>query len=161
MNTQEHFEEFKDLSQIELNNHFKVACFNGEFERVKYLLTSTDLTEHAEIDFLNHNGLKCACMHGYLEIVKYLLSSPDLKEHGNIYAGDALAFKYVCMEDNLELKEYIIFDYKVERTDAINDYLEKFPNELIDKMFNIRELNKQMHSELPIKGIVNNKKNKI
>lgn len=150
MNNKELFEEFKDLSQIKLNQHFKVACFNGEFEQVKYLLTSPDLSTHAEINFLNHNGLKCACMHGYVEMVKYLLTSPELKEHGDIYAGEALAFKYICGEDNLELKEYIIFDYKIERNKDIDQYLENFPNELIEKMFRMRDLNAQINSELRV-----------
>lgn len=161
MNNAELFEEFSGLSQHQLNNNFQVGCVNGEFERVKYLLASPDLSTHAEINFLNHNGLKCACMHGHIEIVKYLLTSPDLKEHGNIYAGEALAFKYVCMEDNLELKEYIIFDYKIQRNDDINKYLEDFPNELIEKMFAMRELNEQMNKDLFVNDNVNNKKNKI
>ena len=42
-------------------------------EIVKYLLTSLELTEHADIHARNDEGFIWACRFGHLEVIKYLI----------------------------------------------------------------------------------------
>ena len=66
-------EKYKKLNQEELNDQFIDACENGHLEIVKYLLTSPELTEHANIHAENDSGFSWACDQGHLEVVKYLI----------------------------------------------------------------------------------------
>ena len=77
---QELKEKYKKLNQEELNEQFIDACKNDDLDIVKYLLTSPELTEHADIHASNNLGFIKACFYGHLEVVKYLLTSHELKE---------------------------------------------------------------------------------
>ena len=70
---QELKEQYKKLNQEELNKRFIAACQNGNLKLVKYLLTGTDLKEHANIHANNDYGFRWACANGQLEIVKFLI----------------------------------------------------------------------------------------
>ena len=52
---------------------FSWACMNGQLEVVKYLLTSPNLKEHADIHAEDDWGFRWACSEGHLEVVKYLI----------------------------------------------------------------------------------------
>ena len=96
MINQELKEKYKKLNQKELNNQFIDACAQGQLEIIKYLLTSAELTEHADIHAENDLGFRSACLEGRLELVKYLLTSPDLKEHADIHADNDYGFRWAC-----------------------------------------------------------------
>ena len=70
---QELKQKYKKLNQEELNEQFIDACENGQLEVVKYLLTSAELTEHANIHARNDEGFIWACRYGHLEVIKYLI----------------------------------------------------------------------------------------
>jgi hypothetical protein len=69
----------------------------GHLHLVKYLLTSPDLEENADIMVRNDNPFRAACKNGHLELVKYILHTPlgrttDLKtsiRDGITYAADS------------------------------------------------------------------------
>lgn len=69
----------------------------GYLELVKYLLTSPDLEEKADIMVRNDNPFRSACKNGNLELIKYILHTPlgrsiDLKSsilNGIAYAADS------------------------------------------------------------------------
>lgn len=151
------YEGFNRLNQEQLNNELKAACFNGEFDLMKFLLTSPKLKKHANMQIMGDICLKTACMIGHLEMVKYLLSSPDLKQHANIHSADDLSFKYVCSNNNLELLKYLIFDFNIDITNDIKAYLIAIPNEQAERLFNLREINIQLNDNL----LMNNNRNDI
>lgn len=98
------------------DNLLLVCAYVGAFEILKLLLTSPELTEHADINYKRHNGentLLIACKWGYLEIVKYLLTSPELKNHSSINGKDNKGNNILisaCESENLELVKYLVED---------------------------------------------------
>lgn len=101
-------ELYKNCSQEDLNNHFLGACNYGEFDKVRYLLTSSDLTKHAEINYLDGVPLSYACMNGHLDIVKYLLSSPELTHHADIHITNDHPLYCAISSGNMDIVEYLI-----------------------------------------------------
>jgi hypothetical protein len=91
--------KYADLSQIELNKEFVLACGNGDLKSVKYLLTSPQLQSHADLHYDFEAGLKIAGKNGHLAIVKYLLLSPELPEHSDIRAFDEKNGDYSTFTD--------------------------------------------------------------
>ena len=76
---------------------FKMACYNGHFELVKYL---TNLNQNINIHANNEAAFRNTCYNGHLNIVEYLIS---LDENINIHAKDEFAFKFACDFGYLEL----------------------------------------------------------
>lgn len=88
-------------------NGLMMACQSGHIDIVKYLLTSPELTVHADIAHLSNfdTCLHYACMKGHIDIVKYLTSSLELKEHA-IMDNDALC----CAENYLDVVQFLLTD---------------------------------------------------
>ena len=108
MINQELKEKYKKLNQEELNEQFIDACKNDDLDIVKYLLTSAELTEHADIHSRNDLGFIWACAQGHLELVKYLLTSPELTEHADIHADNDYGFIKACFYGYLEIVKYLL-----------------------------------------------------
>ena len=79
MLTEEQKEKYKKLDQSKLNEALINACNKGHLDVVRYLLTSDELKEHADIHAENDYGFRWACINGNLEVVNYLLTSEELK----------------------------------------------------------------------------------
>lgn len=80
------------------------ACENGHLDVVKYLLTSPDLKEHANIhaEQLNNN-LMTACKDGDLNSAKEALA------HGaDIHADDDKALRHACHYGHLDVVKYLL-----------------------------------------------------
>ena len=73
-------EKYKKPNQEELNDQFIDVCAQGHLEVVKYLLTSAELTEHADIHALNDLGFIWACLDGRLEVIKYLIIDMNIEK---------------------------------------------------------------------------------
>ena len=56
--------KYKTLTPKQLNEVFIDSCQKGHLEIVKYLLTSPDLKEHADIHADNDYGFRWACARG-------------------------------------------------------------------------------------------------
>ena len=61
MINQELKEKYKKLNQEELNKQFIDGCKNDNLDIVQYLLTSPELTEHADIHAADDLGFIVAC----------------------------------------------------------------------------------------------------
>lgn len=108
-----YYAEFKDKLIPELNTALIKACFDGELEKVKYLLTSHELKFNAQAQC--HDGdydlsfpLKQAAFNGHFEIIKYLLTSPDLNEHADIHFENDDAFYIACTRGHLDIIKYML-----------------------------------------------------
>jgi ankyrin repeat protein len=117
------YSKYKNFSQKKLNIAFNEACVNGNLDEVRYLLTSTELKEHADIHFNNDNGLSDACWEGHLEIVKYLLTSPELTEHAFIndhQEKDSNGLLNACGAGHLEIVKYLLTSPELKEHSIIN-----------------------------------------
>ena len=84
--------KYKTLTPKQLNKVFIDSCENGYLEVVKYLLTSPDLKEHANIHANNDYGFRWACANGQLEIVKFLIIDMNI-DKTNYIELSSLLFK--------------------------------------------------------------------
>jgi hypothetical protein len=129
-----------------------LACYSGNLELVKYLLTSKDLKTHVNIhtNYLGSDdySLLISCQYGHLEIVKYLTSSPDLKEHVNIHTNKDRPLFLAYEKGFLDIVKYFIFDLNIEKSEFIKNNLKKQPIEEIENWFELRELKQELQSEL-------------
>ena len=73
-------ELYKTLTPKQLNEVFIDSCENGYLEVVKYLLTSPDLKEHADIHARSDDGFRSACRNGHLEVIKYLIIDMNIEK---------------------------------------------------------------------------------
>ena len=160
MLTERRKEKYKRLcknGKNELNHHLIKACKDGHLEDVKYLLTDWNLKEYAEYAntcMWNDSGFRFACFGGNLEIVKYLLTSSDLKEHADVHSDDDNGFRYACNSGKMEVIKYLIFDYNIEKTKEISDFLEKNKDEPfsgeVEEMFLARDFKKDLLNSLNV-----------
>jgi hypothetical protein len=143
------YKELYECSQEELNHAFIQACANGDLKKISYLLTSPELPIHANIHASKDQGFITACECKRTEVAKYLLSSTELKEHANLHAqGDTPFYKSMCNK-NYELIEFFIFEHNLQRDESIRSYLNIFPKkeeDIINKMFEVRDLNNQLQN---------------
>lgn len=177
------YEKYKNASLDDLNKDLVNACIEGELEIVQYLLSSTDLKQHADINdedclafcfacstgnldivkymltspelkiHVNINAkegepLSWACENGQLEVVKYLLSSSDLKEHANLHINNDNPFAAAHMNYHDDITNFLIFGCNIERNNNIRRILAEKPDEQIDSWFKLRDLNKELNSDL-------------
>ena len=152
MINQELKEKYKKLNKEELNEQFIDVCENGHLEVVKYLLTSAELKEHAEIHARSYLGFRIACRCGHLEVVQYLLTSPELNEHADIHASNNLGFIWACAQGQLEVVKCLIIDMNIDKTNYIETYLNenkdnKYVQQAIE-LFNTRDLHHQLNENI-------------
>ena len=97
MINQELKEKYKKLNQEQLNKVFINSCYQGHLDVVKYLLTSPELTEHADIHARSDLGFIWACIHRHLEVIKYLIIDMNIEKTTQIekYLNEAKDNKYV------------------------------------------------------------------
>ena len=97
MINQELKEKYKKLNQEELNEQFIDACIEGHLEVIKFLLTSPELKEHADIHARSDLGFKWACGEGRLEVVKCLIIDMNIDKTNYIetYLNENKDNKYV------------------------------------------------------------------
>ena len=108
MINQELKQRYKKYNKQQLNDAFIDACQNNDLDILQFLLTSLELTEHADIHARNDAGFRIACLDGHLEIVKYLLTSDELTEHADIHAKDDEGFIWACFYGYLEIVKYLL-----------------------------------------------------
>jgi hypothetical protein len=127
---------YSDL-QMNINHAFKIAVNCGYIEKVKYLLTSSDLDIHANIHFDNDFAIRASCEWGYKHIVEYLLDSPELKEHAKLPQDIDFVFESIGVlikearselecEEYLDFLTYLIYEKEILPTKKIESILKRF-----------------------------------
>jgi len=162
--------DLKNHADIKQSNYFAVfeACLYGHLDIVKYFLTSSDLNDKPNIHIIDYNGdnetlLDIACTRARIDIVKFLLTSTELEDHPDIHRNNDNGFIMAATyntDNHIELVKYLIFDYKIEKTKNIINYLKKNPDKEIEQWFNMRDLNQNLNKELD-NNIVISKKMKV
>ena len=105
--------KYKTLTPKQLNEVFINSCQKGHLEIVKYLLTSHELKEHADIHADNDVGFRWACSDGQLEIVKYLILDMSIEKTKHIedYLNENQDNK--CVKEAIELFKIREFNQKL------------------------------------------------
>lgn len=73
MLTKNKISRFKQMNSHQLNNELFNSSLWGDLEEIKYLLTSPDLKEHADIHAQDDNAFIWAAGSGHLDIVHYFI----------------------------------------------------------------------------------------
>jgi len=108
------------IEQDHSNREFLEATRIGDFEQVKYYLTSPLLKFHANINVNNNGALINSCGLGHLDIIRYLLTSPELKEHADIHARDDSALYWAGRMDHLHVIKYLLTSPELKEHSNIN-----------------------------------------
>ena len=105
--------KYKTLTPEQLNKVFINSCQKGHLEIVKYLLTSPDLKEHANIHAQDDSGFRLACFDGHLEVVKYLILDMSIEKTKTIedYLNENQDNK--CVKEAIELFKIREFNQKL------------------------------------------------
>lgn len=162
-NNMEIFKEFiispiyqQHIKNREKNELLYLACNHGNIEFIKFLFTSDELNMY-DINTNYEQLIFQACFYNCLDVVNYLLTSPELKEHINIHINNDDIFKTACILKNIDIVTYLVFEYKITRTKAINDFLiENNKNDIIH-MFEKRELEQGLYEQLSKTSFINSK----
>ncbi len=124
------------------------ACYYGHLNVAQYLLTSPELKETVDIYTykkpfeLVEEFIKT----GNIDAVKFFISF----ENKYVFKPSKIAEFTIknINENNLDLARYLIFDLNIKRSKPIDKLLLENPNEEIEKMFQLREVNKSLNKEL-------------
>ena len=131
---------------------FRYACDKGHLEVVKYLLTSDELVEKPNINVENDYPFTVACMRGDFELVKYLCSSPELQKHSNINSNSKNEYGngiLIAYEDNhMDILRFLVFDMDIAKTKYIEAYIKEHNADGLEQLFQTRELQKALTTEL-------------
>lgn len=107
--------ELEQLSQNELNtrliNLFRQQVILNDpqsLEMAHYLLSSPELSHHADIHAEDDYIIKLESSVGNLDVIQYLLTSPLLKEHANHRASHDESFIVACRNGHIEVVEYLL-----------------------------------------------------
>ena len=73
MITQKDKDNYSFFTQKQLDKEFINVCSKGNLDKIKYLLTSPDLKEHADIHAQENEGLLYACMNEKTHLIDYLV----------------------------------------------------------------------------------------
>jgi len=91
MDNLELYNSFFDAPQQSLNHHFMWACNLNDLEKVKYLLNSKELPNHAEVHYQEDAPFILACKNEHIEVLHYLILEfkIDRTEAMNKYLADS------------------------------------------------------------------------
>jgi ankyrin repeat protein len=190
--TSEYYKKYHDSTPKRLGMTLTSACRAGDLELAKYVLTSPELDNHADIHSIEDVGFDWACFNGHLDLVKYLVASPDLKENISVSANDYGGLNSACLSGYLDVVQFLfefidpklpniadiytdacanaatnkhyhvisflVIDKDMQRTEELNEWLKKHPDENVEKIFALRDLNKNLNNELVVDEHLNNTK---
>jgi len=152
-------EYLNKLEQPQLDQYLIDACSVNDFESVKYLLTSPELNNHANIKGWDEEAFVVACRQKNIELVDYMLRTPKIKEHANVHTWHDMVFKEACIRKDVELLNYFLFDFKIDKTEEIATYLGKHKLNQINRIFELGDQAERLtQNEFPQEKFINNKK---
>lgn len=136
-----------------LNTYLFSSCAKGNLEEVKYILLSSDLSIHPNIQSADNYALFQACYHAHLDVVKFLLTSPELSLYCDVHANKDHAFKSSVLNNFPELIHYFIFQFGLKKNIEITNFLKEKERFDILGLFDSRTLQQSLEKELTIKTI--------
>jgi ankyrin repeat protein len=147
---------FKNVTSRAKQSAFNYAASEGHLHIVKYLLRK-EFRKSIDLKFNANEALQQAISNNHLEVVKYLLETLETKKHINVNEN----IVNYCSLAPLETLQYLIFDYKMDISKHVNDFMNnshfitKKPYAI--KLFQYYQLEKEIGGDLN----VNTKEKKI
>lgn len=117
---------------------------NDNLVLFKILLNADNYPEQAKVMLNNTKLFEEGCRNEDPQVLKYLYSTPQLFP----LFDPEIGFKDACFYGNDELLKFIIFEYNIEKTQEIKRFIAQDNYENAEKMFQARELNKELNNEL-------------
>jgi hypothetical protein len=77
-----------------------------------------------------------------------LLIYPEFRFHADIHCGKDSPFRNAYFKRYMEIIKFFIFDMNIEKTQYIDEIIINYPNKEVLQMFEIRDLNNNLHNEL-------------
>lgn len=166
----------KDLSihaDLKYHNHeaFRTLCTKQYTQCLEYLLTSSEVQAYAHIHNIKNNMLQIIFNSNNMQLFDHLLTSPQLNnKFSNLHEHDDYIFQEALSNKNLNFIKTLIFEYHLQKTTKITDYLYDYVavnedysivgkiNDLFEKRDLYTKLNEQ---EIDLKNKNNRKKIKI
>lgn len=102
---------FSDNS-IVLNPLCCAVRFNC-METIKFLLTSNDISQKANININQGEPLIIACSKGHLPVVQYLLTNKELKEHSDMYLQQCACLIAAFEKNHMAIVNFLLYDMKL------------------------------------------------
>lgn len=109
------------LLLTDIDNQFINTCANGDLARARYLLTSSKLLVHANIQAEDNLALFKVSIGNYVELAEYLLTSNELGVHADIHAGKDHALSIACCYGNLEMVEFYLTSAKLKEHSILRE----------------------------------------
>lgn len=127
-----------------VNFQLELAGRNDNLPLVKALLNTNEPLKRNKWVFNTTKFFKIACENNNIEVLKYLYTEPKFQDILNPLLG----LMEACRADNSKAVQFILFDYKIEKTKELEDYLKKSGNKNIIQMIEKRDLNNELNNEL-------------
>jgi ankyrin repeat protein len=132
-----YYEQYHDATINQLNLALHTACKNNDIELVKFLLTSHELENHANIFSIELTGFQWACYVGNIELVKYFVSSTELEKNIDISSDEYGGLTSACLGGHLDIVQYFL-EVIGKNLDNLNDiYGECLLKAAVNKHYNI------------------------
>jgi hypothetical protein len=150
-----------------LNLQYEHYCIQGVYKAcdidsvnlLDYLLNLPN-SEPAYRTVNDGSVLHLVSMKGSLKVLNYLFTAPHLQEYVEKHADIEHGFNQAAFHKQIRVLEYFITDLNISKTQFIDMQIKQLPEknrDYINKLFEIRELNNSLHSELNEKFEVNGK----
>lgn len=152
--------ELTEHSSI-LPRFLPITAKHGNLDIVKYLFNHSNGSIKEQLYSNINVAFVDACESGQLDIVKFLLNSNELSKNADLHYNKDSAFESAFYYHQTNVLEYLILDLYIEKNDNINTFLNSASNHqlvsIVNKLFNLRELNKELNEDL-IKNDINDVK---
>jgi hypothetical protein len=153
---------YNNYSQDEINRAFLDACVQTDLELAQFLLTNHDLRYLADIHTYADNAFRTACKNDNVEVLKFLLFSPKIREHVDVHTQLDIAIKLSIARESFNVLEYLIIELNIPKNRYIEQHLKDNPKSEAIRLFELRNLNKDLNTELSLENIENtNRKLKL
>jgi hypothetical protein len=114
-----------------INRQLVKACKFNEIEKIKYLLHSDELPNHASLDYMNYEPVQWALLYGYHEVVNYLFN--EVSKLKTAEKADAHTGLMERMFSNSQIKKYLI-TYSQRNIEAVCQLIYDLPFNIINKI---------------------------
>jgi hypothetical protein len=140
---------------------FNTTCFKGNIDIFEYLINSSNITSYHQIN-VGQSHFELAYGNNNLELTQLILMNNQYNKNIDVHANNDKAFFTIIGNKDFELLNFLIFNYDIKITPHINSILEEFDNDgQIKKLFELREINKQLNKEISLNKEFNKKKLKL
>lgn len=127
-----------DFTQTEIDVAFSLACINGNYAAVKYLLENNKYRPNLCSDFSKDitsclHGFFKACQNDYVNIVKLILDNPDLKNRPNLDESGLIALRCAASGGSVDVFRYMLELPQIKKQlNVINNEVSVFYSALVN-----------------------------